>query len=63
LQEVFDALRKTNMCLNPEKCVFGVEGDKFLGFMLLEMRSHHRDEKPEESEEGATTSRPVDSVV
>jgi len=34
LQEVFDALRRTNMCLNPEKCAFGVEGGKFLGFML-----------------------------
>jgi len=34
LQEVFDALWKTNMRLNPEKCVFGVEGGKFLGFML-----------------------------
>jgi len=22
------------MRLNPEKCVFGVEGEKFLGFML-----------------------------
>jgi len=34
LQEVFHALRKVNMRLNPEKCVFGVEGGKFLNFML-----------------------------
>ena len=34
LQEVFDALRKINMRLNPKKCAFGVEGGQFLGFML-----------------------------
>jgi len=34
LQEVFDALRRVNMRLNPEKCAFGVEGGKFFGFML-----------------------------
>jgi len=34
LQEVFDALRRINMRLNLEKCAFGVEGGKFLGFML-----------------------------
>ena len=34
LQEVFDALRRVNMRLNPEKCAFGVEGGKFLGFIL-----------------------------
>ena len=38
LEEVFKALRKTNMRLNPEKCVFGVEGGKFLGFMLTHQR-------------------------
>jgi len=25
LEEVFEALRRTNMRLNPEKCAFGVE--------------------------------------
>jgi len=30
LEEVFDALRRTN----PEKYAFKVKGDKFLGFML-----------------------------
>ena len=34
LKEVFQALRKYHMRLNPEKCAFGVEGGKFLGFML-----------------------------
>jgi len=34
LEEVFEALRRTNMSLNPEKCAFDVEGGKFLGFML-----------------------------
>ena len=34
LDEVFRALRGVNMKLNPEKCAFGVEGGKFLGFML-----------------------------
>jgi len=34
LKEVFQALRKYRMHLNPEKCAFGVEGGKFLGFML-----------------------------
>jgi len=34
LAEVFQQIRKYDMCLNPEKCVFGVEGGKFLGFML-----------------------------
>jgi len=34
LKEVFQALRKYRMHLNPDKCAFGVEGEKFLGFML-----------------------------
>jgi len=34
LEEVFQALRRMNMRLYPEKCVFSVEGGKFLGFML-----------------------------
>nr|KYP64788.1 Transposon Ty3-G Gag-Pol polyprotein [Cajanus cajan] len=34
LTEVFQALRRHQMRLNPEKCVFGVSGGKFLGFML-----------------------------
>nr|KYP74504.1 Transposon Ty3-I Gag-Pol polyprotein [Cajanus cajan] len=34
LAEVFQALREHRMRLNPDKCVFGVSGGKFLGFML-----------------------------
>nr|KYP56876.1 Transposon Ty3-G Gag-Pol polyprotein [Cajanus cajan] len=34
LAEVFQALRQHQMRLNPEKCIFGVSGGKFLGFML-----------------------------
>ena len=34
LEEVFGELRIYNMCLNPEKCTFGVGGGKFLGFMI-----------------------------
>jgi len=34
LEEVFKALRGANMKLNPEKCTFGAEGGKFMGFML-----------------------------
>ena len=34
LEEVFEALRQTNIRFNPEKCTFSVEGDKFLRFML-----------------------------
>nr|KYP65356.1 Retrovirus-related Pol polyprotein from transposon 17.6 [Cajanus cajan] len=34
LAEVFAQVRKHNMRLNLEKCVFGVQGGKFLGFMI-----------------------------
>lgn len=34
LKEVFQALRKHRMRLNLDKCVFNIEGGKFLGFML-----------------------------
>nr|KYP55242.1 Retrovirus-related Pol polyprotein from transposon 412 family [Cajanus cajan] len=34
LAEVFAQIRRHNMRLNPEKCVFGVQGGKFLGFMI-----------------------------
>jgi len=37
LAEVFTMLNNNNnMRLNPEKCVFGVDGGKFLGFMLTQ---------------------------
>ncbi|XP_074342175.1 uncharacterized protein LOC141679621 [Apium graveolens] len=34
LAEMFHILRKNKMKLNPQKCVFGVESGKFLGFMV-----------------------------
>lgn len=34
LQELFDTLAKYSLKLNPEKCSFGVQAGKFLGFML-----------------------------
>ena len=34
LADTFASLRLYNMKLNPEKCTFGVEADKFLGFIV-----------------------------
>ena len=34
LEEFFGELCKYDMCLNLEKCTFGVGGGKFLGFMI-----------------------------
>ena len=34
LEETFDNLRKINLKLNPEKCVFGVPSGKLLGFFV-----------------------------
>ena len=34
LSQVFEVLSKYGMKLNPEKCVFGVQGGRFLGFMV-----------------------------
>jgi len=36
LEELFTTIAKYRLKLNPEKCVFGVEADKFLGFLLTE---------------------------
>jgi len=36
LEELFATIAKYRLKLNPEKCVFGVEEGKFLGFMLTE---------------------------
>jgi len=36
LEAVFSALRQYNLRLNPDKCVFGVDRGKFLGFMLTQ---------------------------
>jgi hypothetical protein len=34
LEEVFHQLRRYDLRFNPMKCTFGIEGSKFLGFML-----------------------------
>ncbi|XP_073130885.1 uncharacterized protein [Henckelia pumila] len=36
LEETFSTLRNYRVKLNPEKCVFGVRGGKFLGYMVTE---------------------------
>jgi len=36
LEELFTIISKYRLKLNPEKCVFGVEAGKFLGFLLTE---------------------------
>jgi len=36
LEELFTTIAKYRLKLNPEKCVFGVEVGKFLGFLLTE---------------------------
>ena len=38
LTDTFASLRLYNMRLNPEKCTFGVEAGKFLGFMVSQRR-------------------------
>jgi len=44
LEELFAIIAKYRLKLNPEKCVFGVEAGKFLGFLLTE---HGIEAKPE----------------
>jgi len=36
LEELFTKITKYNLKLNPDKCVFGVEAEKFLEFLLTE---------------------------
>lgn len=36
LQKVFDVARQNKLRFNPEKCVFGTAGKKFLGFMITQ---------------------------
>ena len=36
LEELFTTIAKFRLKLNPEKCIFGVEAGKFLGFLLTE---------------------------
>ena len=41
LEETFASLRKVDLRLNPEKCVFGVPSGKLLGF-LVSLRGSRR---------------------
>ena len=34
LKEVFEVLRRHKLCLNANKCAFGVGASKFLGYMI-----------------------------
>src|ERR1044072_3825910 len=34
LEEAFQSIRRNNIRLNPEKCSFGIEGGKFLGYII-----------------------------
>jgi len=36
MEELFATIAKYRLKLNPEKCMFGVEAGKFLGFLLTE---------------------------
>jgi len=36
LEDLFTTITKYRLKLNPEKCVFGVEAEDFLGFLLTE---------------------------
>ena len=39
LKELFTMIAKYRLMLNPEKCVFGVEAGKFLGFLVTKRGS------------------------
>jgi len=45
LEELFTMIAKYKLKLNPEKCVFGVEAGKFLGFLLTERGMEANPEK------------------
>ena len=47
LQGVFEILRKHRLCLNVEKCAFGVGAGKFLGYLII---SHGIEVNPDQIE-------------
>jgi len=60
------------MRLNLEKCIFGVEGGKFLGFILIarealrptpRMSNHHKHEKSENSVRSPMANGEIDLFV
>ena len=48
LQETFANLRKINLKLNPEKCIFGVPSGKLLGFLVSQ---HGIEANPDKSKD------------
>ena len=44
-EELFTTIAKYGLKLNPEKCVFGVESSKFLGFLFTERGIEENPEK------------------
>jgi len=47
ISAVFSAIRQYNLYLNPDKCVFGIDRGKFLGFMLAQRGIEANPEKCE----------------
>ena len=54
MEELFVTISKYRLKLNPEKCVFGEEAGKFLGFMLTERGI---EANPDIGKRGATADR------
>ena len=72
LKKLFTTIAKYRLKLNPEKCVFGVEAGKFLGFLHTEhgieanpreVRYNPCDEKPNLSKGGAAADWADDRSV
>nr|KYP31356.1 Retrovirus-related Pol polyprotein from transposon 17.6 [Cajanus cajan] len=60
LAEVLSQIKKHNMRLNPEKCVFGVQGGKFLGFMIT---SRGIEVNPEKCKSIIQMQRPIFTLL
>jgi hypothetical protein len=58
LEETFTNLRKVNLKLNPDKCVFGVPSGKLLGFLV----SHHGIEANPEKIKAIVKMRPPQNL-
>ena len=48
LKETFESIRKFDMRLNPNKCTFGVQANKFMGFLLTHRGIEANPEKCQE---------------
>jgi hypothetical protein len=58
LKEAFDNLRKVNLKLNPDKCIFGVPSGKLFGFLV----SHRGIEANPEKIKAIEKMRPPQSL-